>query len=149
MMQLMLQGEPNYTQEDKSMSSGIKISVGSNFSRTFESLKKLNLFSSYKLISILDKYGQEGLKALQTMTPKDTGLTADSWSYEISTDKDVITLAWKNTNVQNGIPIAVLIQYGHATKNGGYVQGIDYINPAMHPIFKQIAESAWKEVGNL
>lgn len=129
--------------------SGISVSVNGNFSKTYKSLKNLSLFSSYKLMGVLEKYGQQGVRALQSTTPKDTGLTASSWSYDITVSKDTITISWNNSNVQDGIPIAVLIQYGHGTGTGGYVEGIDYINPAMHPIFKEIADSAWKEVSSL
>lgn len=131
------------------MSSGITIEAKGNFSKTYQALNKLNLFSTYKLMSILEKYGKEGLNALQSTTPKDSGLTADSWSYDIQVEKDKVTISWNNSNIHDGVPIAVLIQYGHGTGTGGYVQGVDYINPAMHPIFKQIADSAWKEVSSL
>ena len=131
------------------MSSGISLEVKGNFSKTYKRLKELSVFSTYKLMGILEKYGEEGVKALQSTTPKDTGLTASSWSYEITVEKDLITISWNNSNIQDGIPIAVLIQYGHGTGTGGYVEGVDYINPAMHPIFKQIADSAWKEVSSL
>ena len=95
---------------------------------------------------ILDKYGQMGVQALSDATPKDTGKTASSWSYKIDRVGETIYLTWANSNFNDGVPIAVVLQYGHATRNGGWVEGIDYINPAMQPIFKQIAEEAWKEV---
>lgn len=95
---------------------------------------------------LLDKYGKMGVDALRNATPKDTGKTAESWEYSISRANNVITITWRNTNFNDGVPIAVVLQYGHATRNGGFVKGIDYINPAMAPIFKQIAEEAWKEV---
>lgn len=94
----------------------------------------------------LDRYGQQGVKALSAATPVDTGKTAGSWKYEIISDRNGIRIVWSNSNIQNGVPIAVILQYGHATKNGGWVQGIDYINPALRPIFEQIAEEAWREV---
>lgn len=94
----------------------------------------------------LAKYGQLGVDALASATPKDTGKTANSWSYEITKDQGKYTIYWKNTNINDGIPIAIIIQYGHGTRNGGYVQGRDYINPALQPIFDQIAEDAWNEV---
>lgn len=131
------------------MSSGITFEVKGNFSKTYTSLKNLSLFSTYKLMGILEKYGEEGVRALRSTTPKDTGLTADSWSYDIKVEKDRITLSWTNSNVNDGVPVAILLQYGHGTGTGGYVEGVDYINPAMHPIFKQIADSAWKEVSNI
>ena len=81
-------------------------------------------------------------------TPVDTGKTASSWSYEIEVKKDRYTIYWTNSNIQNGVPIAVILQYGHATNNGGFVQGRDYINPALQNIFDSIAENAWREVKN-
>lgn len=92
------------------------------------------------------KYGEIGVRALQANTPKDTGETAGSWYYTIEKKRDVTTISWKNRNVQNGVPIAVILQYGHGTGTGGYVRGIDYINPAMKPVFQQIADDAWREV---
>lgn len=97
-------------------------------------------------LSALDRYGQEGVRALAEATPKDTGLTASSWQYRIVRGKESISITFYNTNIQNGVPIAIILQYGHATRNGGYVQGIDYINPAVRPIFEKIAEEAWEEV---
>lgn len=94
----------------------------------------------------LDRYGEEGVQALATATPKDTGLTASSWEYRIVHGKGNVSITFNNTNIQNGVPIAIILQYGHATRNGGYVQGIDYINPALRPIFERIAEEAWEEV---
>lgn len=96
--------------------------------------------------STLDRYGEEGVQALRTATPKDTGLTASSWEYRIVHGKGTVSITFNNTNIQNGVPIAIILQYGHATRNGGYVQGIDYINPALRPIFERIAEEAWEEV---
>lgn len=100
-------------------------------------------------ISILDRYGHEGVEALRSATPVDTGLTASSWSYRIRRDKTGVTLSFYNSNFQNGVPIAIILQYGHATRNGGWVQGRDYINPAIRPIFDRIAQEAWKEVSKL
>ena len=131
------------------MSSGISIEAKGDFNKTYKALKNLSIFSTYKLMGILEKYGEEGVRALQSTTPKDTGLTASSWSYDIKVEKDLITLSWNNSNINDGVPVAVLIQYGHGTGTGGYVEGVDYINPAMHPIFKNIADSAWKEVSSL
>lgn len=98
------------------------------------------------LMNLLDHYGQMGVRALQSATPKDTGATASSWSYEIKKGRTSSTITWTNSNAPNGVQVAVLLQYGHATGNGGYVQGIDYINPALKPIFDSIADSAWKDV---
>lgn len=97
-------------------------------------------------LSDLDKYGREGVEALRLATPKDTGRTATSWSYEIKRSNGVIRLEFHNSNVERGIPIAILLQYGHATRNGGFVQGVDYINPSLEPIFERIANNAWKDV---
>lgn len=94
----------------------------------------------------LEKYGREGVAALAAATPVDTGKTANSWYYEITEDQGSVTIAFHNSNLQNGIPIAILLQYGHGTNHGGWVQGRDYINPAIQPIFDKIADSAWKEV---
>ena len=98
---------------------------------------------------ILDKYGAEGVAALASATPVDSGLTASSWYYKIEHRSGSSTLAFFNSNIQNGVPIAVILQYGHGTRNGGWVQGRDYINPAIRPIFDRMAESAWKEVTKL
>lgn len=94
----------------------------------------------------LDKYGRRGVEALSAATPVDTGLTARSWYYEIERKNGRVSINFCNSNIQNGIPIAVILQYGHATGNGGWVEGRDYINPALQPIFDEIAESAWEEV---
>lgn len=94
----------------------------------------------------LDRYGREGVAALSSATPVDSGLTANSWYYEIERKNGSVSINFCNSNIQNGVPIAVVLQYGHATRNGGWVEGIDYINPAIQPIFNKIADSAWKEV---
>lgn len=94
----------------------------------------------------LDRYGREGVAALASVTPVESGLTASSWYYEITNKNGIARISFYNSNVQNGVPIAVILQYGHATGTGGWVEGIDYINPAIRPIFEKIAESAWREV---
>ena len=94
----------------------------------------------------LDKYGRMGVDALAASTPRDTGRTADSWKYEITRSNGSATISWYNTNENKGVNIAVILQYGHGTRNGGFVRGRDYINPAIQPVFDQIAESAWKEI---
>lgn len=97
--------------------------------------------------SILDHYGKMGVDALKAATPVDTGKTANSWSYRIVRNEDIVQIIWSNSNTtEDGIPIVVLLQYGHGTGNGGYVQGRDFINPTMKPIFDEIAEKVWKEV---
>lgn len=97
----------------------------------------------------LDRFGREGVQALSSATPKDTGLTATSWEYSIERSSNRVSITFNNTNIQNGVPIAIILQYGHGTRNGGYVQGRDYINPAIQPIFDKMAEDAWKEVTKL
>lgn len=97
-------------------------------------------------IGVLDKYGREGVAALASATPVDTGVTANSWYYEINRQNGSVSLEFKNSNVNEGVSIAIILQYGHATGNGGWVQGRDYINPAIQPIFDKIADNAWKEV---
>ena len=87
-----------------------------------------------------------GVAALKAATPRDTGKTAESWTYEIVQEKNRLAVYWKNTNVVNGVNIAIILQYGHATRDGGFIEGVDYINPAIRPIFEQMAREAWKEV---
>ena len=99
-------------------------------------------------LSSLDRYGREGVAALASATPVDSGKTANSWYYEIKFDRESATITFCNSNIQNGVPIAIILQYGHGTRNGGWVEGRDYINPALRPIFDNIAQEAWKEVTN-
>ena len=108
--------------------------------------KFLNNISQKLYYRNLQKYAEQGVAALASATPIDSGTTANSWDYEIRQTKNSVSIYWTNSNVNKGVPIAVIIQYGHGTRNGGYVQGRDYINPAMRPIFDKIAENAWKEV---
>ena len=96
--------------------------------------------------SDFDKYGQAGVAALASATPVDTGKTAASWFYEVEYSSTGVTITFNNSNIQNGIPIAIILQYGHGTGTGGWVQGRDYINPVIQPIFDQIADNAWREV---
>lgn len=97
----------------------------------------------------LDRYGREGVAALSSATPKDTGLTANSWFYEITHNEGSVSISFKNSNIVNGVPIAIILQTGHGTRNGGWVEGRDYINPAIQPIFDKIADEAWKEVNKI
>lgn len=108
--------------------------------------KFLNSISKKLYYRNLQKYAEQGVAALASATPIDSGTTANSWGYEIRQTKNSVSIYWTNSNVNKGVPIAVIIQYGHGTRNGGYVQGRDYINPAMRPIFDKIAENVWKEV---
>nr|DAV74264.1 MAG TPA: type I neck protein [Caudoviricetes sp.] len=114
-----------------------------NFKKTRKFLKRC---SNLQLDDLLDQYGKEGVEALARATPKDTGKTAASWSYTVHKSDERITITWSNSNIVDGVPIAVILQYGHGTRNGGYVEGVDYINPAMRPIFERIAQRAWGEV---
>ena len=114
-----------------------------NFKKTDRFLGKLvGFYYSHKL----RHYGELGVQALQAATPKDTGKTAESWSYEIVEEEDRTAMYWRNSNVVDGVPIAIILQYGHGTRNGGFVEGIDYINPTIKPIFEKMANEAWKEV---
>lgn len=97
-------------------------------------------------IGDLDKYGREGVVALASATPVESGQTANSWYYEIENNKGSVSIRFLNSNIQNGVPIAIILQYGHGTGTGGWVEGRDYINPAIQPLFDKIADSAWKEV---
>lgn len=122
----------------------IEVKVSGDFKKTDKFLDKLLGITRY---DFLDKYGQIGVDALRSATPKDTGLTADSWYYEIIRKDDYAKIVWKNSNkTSNGIPIVILLQYGHATGTGGYVYGIDFINPALKPVFEEMIEDMWKEV---
>lgn len=94
----------------------------------------------------LDQFGQRGVDALSKATPVDTGLASKSWYYKIVKTKDSATIMFNNSNIENGVPIAIILQYGHATRNGGWVEGRDYINPSIQPIFDELAKNAWKEV---
>lgn len=100
-------------------------------------------------IGDLDKYGKAGVAALASATPVDSGETANSWYYEIKRQNGSVSLVFKNSNVNQGVPIAIILQYGHGTRNGGWVEGRDYINPAIRPIFDKIVNDAWREVTKL
>lgn len=100
-------------------------------------------------LGLLDKYGRRGVAALASATPVDTGLTANSWSYEIERGYNTVSIIFKNSNRNKGVPIAIILQYGHGTGTGGWVEGRDYINPAIQPIFDDIVKEAWGEVTKL
>ena len=121
----------------------IVFSQKGNFNKTEKILKKALNADFYKS---LERYAQEGVRALSAATPIDSGTTANSWGYEIKKGRNSVNIYWTNSNINNGVNIAVILQYGHGTNGGGYVQGRDYINPAIRPIFDKIAENAWKEV---
>lgn len=114
-----------------------------DFSKTSRYLERLKEAAK---LGVLDKYGREGVAALASATPTETGLTASSWTYEIERKGSSVSIVYKNSNINKGVPIAVILQYGHGTGTGGWVQGRDYINPAIQPVFDRIADEAWKEV---
>ena len=114
--------------------------------------KLTNYFEKVKeaaRLSILDKYGREGVAALASATPVESGKTADSWYYEVKRQNGSATISFYNSNVNEGVPIAIILQYGHGTGTGGWVEGRDYINPAIQPVFDKIVNNAWKEVTSL
>ena len=114
---------------------------------SFKNTEKLfNNVTHMNVEKLLRPYGEKGVRALASATPEDTGNTAGSWYYDIRKNKASYSLQFMNSNVNKGIPIAILIQYGHATRNGGFVQGRDYINPALQPIFDEMANDIWREV---
>ena len=125
----------------------IELQHKGDFSKTEKWLQNFSLGRNI-LISKLEKYGRLGVQALSAATPRDTGKTADSWSYEVEVSDTEMKVIWTNTNIVNGINIALILQYGHATRNGGYVEGIDYINPALRSVFSSLADEAWEAVVN-
>ena len=112
----------------------------SKATRWFENLKQTSH------LSILDKYGKEGVAALASATPKDSGLTANSWGYKIERSSGSAKIIFENSNVNKGVNIAIILQYGHGTGTGGWVEGRDYINPTIQPLFDKWANEAWREV---
>lgn len=123
--------------------AGVSFRHKGNFSKTE---RFFNFVLKRDYLNLLDNYGRIGVSVLASATPKDTGKTASSWNYEIIKEKDRIILAFTNSNVNDGANIAILLQYGHGTRNGGYVTGRDYINPSIQPVFDELASDAWKEV---
>lgn len=116
-----------------------------DFSRTE---KFLNFALGKSYLNVIEKAGRDGVEALRAATPKKTGKTANSWYYEIEKQDGKITLSFLNSNIVNYVPIAIILQYGHATKNGGWVEGRDYVNPALQPIFDKLANEAWRSIIN-
>lgn len=121
----------------------IKFSSRGDFRKTEDFLQKMSRGDIYKS---LDRFGQEGVQALASATPKDTSLASTSWYYEVKVTKRSASITWFNGDIENGYPVAIMIQYGHGTGTGGYVKGQDYINPALKPIFNRIADSVWRVV---
>lgn len=121
----------------------IKMTANGNF-KNIE--KFLDAARKGKQFDTLSNYGRLGVEALASATPVDSGLTASSWTYEVKSAKGRYSISWHNTNRENGAPVAILLQYGHATGTGGWVEGRDYINPALHPLFDQLANDVWEQV---
>lgn len=117
-----------------------------DFSKTIRYLEKVK---NAKINSIFDKYGKDGVAALASATPVDSGETANSWNYKVEIQNGSATISFYNTHVNQGVPIAIILQYGHGTGTGGWVKGRDYINPAIQPIFDKIVNEAWKEVTSI
>lgn len=116
----------------------------------FQKTEKLfHTFVEFRFAHKLRQYGEKGVRALSAATPKDSGLTAKSWEYHITETPGKTTIYWTNSHAEKNVNIAIILQYGHGTRNGGYVQGIDYINPALKPIFEQMLQDVWKEVVSL
>lgn len=123
---------------------GIKLNHKGDFKKTERFLNRMKKNDYIK--NILNKYGEMGVRALSNVTPVDSGTTASSWGYKIKFSGSSFIIYWTNSNINNGVNIAIILQYGHGTGTGGYVQGRDYINPAIKPIFDKMADEAWEEV---
>ena len=121
----------------------VKFEVSGGFTKTE---RFLNRMKRREYLNVLDEFGRDGVQALRNATPVDSGATAEAWDYEIKRTRNYTEIVWTISNINDGVPIAVILQYGHGTGTGGYVQGRDYINPAIRPIFDKIAEKAWKVV---
>lgn len=121
----------------------IKANVTGSFKNSDKFLKKIQ---NLHYRGVLDIYGQKGVDLLREYTPKDTGLLADSWYYEIVATRESLSLLFLNKDIEHGLPIAILVQYGHATRDGSYYEGVDYINPALKPLFDALSIELWKEV---
>ena len=121
----------------------ITTSTSGSFKKTEDTLKRMR---SINILAVMDLYGPMGVNALSLATPVRSGLTANSWYYKTGAKNGVYTLTWYNSDVENGFPVAIMLQYGYATGTGGYVQGEDYINPAIKPIFNNIVDKVWKAV---
>ena len=121
----------------------IRCTVKGDFKRTYSFLSRIRKLD---FDSLLKKYGEEGIKALADATPKRTGKTAASWGYHIERKTGQISIVWTNSNMADHVPVVVILEYGHGTANGGYVEGRHFISPAIRPVFDKIADAAWKEV---
>lgn len=121
----------------------VNFEVSGGFTKTE---RFLNRMKRREYLNVLDEFGRDGVQALRNATPVDSGATAEAWDYEIKRTRNYTEIVWTNSNINDGVPIAVILQYGHGTGTGGYVQGRDYINPAIRPVFDKIVEKAWKVV---
>ena len=121
----------------------VNFEVSGGFTKTE---RFLNRMKRREYLNVLDEFGRDGVQALRNATPVDSGATAEAWDYEIKRTRNYTEIVWTNSNINDGVPIAVILQYGHGTGTGGYVQGRDYIHPGIRPIFDKIAEKAWKVV---
>lgn len=121
----------------------VNFEVSGGFTKTE---RFLNRMKRREYLNVLDEFGRDGVQALRNATSVDSGATAEAWDYEIKRTRNYTEIVWTNSNINDGVPIAVILQYGHGTGTGGYVQGRDYINPAIRPVFDKIAEKAWKVV---
>lgn len=124
----------------------IRFKQKGDFSKTIRYFQRIKKSSA---AINLEQYGKRGVEALSSATPVETGKTASSWYYTITKEKGTTKISFNNSNIQNGVPIAIILQYGHGTNNGGFVQGRDYINPAIQPLFDEITKDAWREVNRL
>ena len=144
----MLRAKKPLEQEGKNFKGAIEMRTitfvhRGNFKNTEKFFSKV---MKQEYLDVLNKYGQLGVESLSAATPKDTGKTASSWTYTVDHDKSAVTIDWRNTNENKGVNIAYILQYGHGTGTGGYVAGVDYINPTMKPVFDAAEEETWKEV---
>ena len=124
----------------------ITVTSKGDFAKTFNFL---NSSKDLDVMNIMDKYGREGVSLLSANTPVDTGKTSESWTYKIERTKGKTSINWYNTNVVEGVNIAIILQYGHGTQNGGYITGKDYINPVLKPLFEKMSNELWKAVNKL
>ena len=124
---------------------GIEVELDAPFVGSYKFLRRL-LNPDANVMAILNRYGQAGVEALRNATPIDTSRAANSWTYSVQKTRKGYAIHWRNTHINDGVPIAIILQYGHATQDGGYVRGRDYINPATRAIFDSLANAAWKEV---
>lgn len=124
----------------------IVLTYKGNLKKTSDFLENAKKFNPK---TILERYAQQGVQALMSATPTDSGKTANSWGYEIAIASDNYSITWTNSNLVDGVPLVILLHYGHGTRNGGYVEGRDFINPALQPIFDSLADAAWKEITRL